>query len=103
MQTLNQINKITRDSYQGQNAVELMLVALDRGYESNEWLTFLQGKERGFCVKKGEKGTRIVYFQKTVKITSENSTKNSSFCKYFTLFNEDQFVKIDSKENVELV
>lgn len=54
-----QINKITGESYQGQNQVDLQVAKQNNNYQSNEWLTFLQAKSLGLMIKKGSKGVSI--------------------------------------------
>lgn len=56
-------NGVTNRRYQGMNALRLMYLAHERGYEDNRWMTFNQIKEQGGAVKKGEKGTIITYWK----------------------------------------
>lgn len=65
--------KTTKD-YSGINLMNLMAVGLKKGYSDTRWVTFAQAKELKASVKKGEKGTPIIYFQdrKKVKELDEN-------------------------------
>lgn len=56
---MEQINHITKLSYQGRNQAELSSVAKKNGYKSNEWLTFLQARDKGLKIKKGEHGMSV--------------------------------------------
>lgn len=56
-------NAITRKAYRGVNVLSLWITAQAVGYSSNEWATFKQWQERGCQVRKGEKGTPIVFYK----------------------------------------
>ena len=53
-------NVKTKNSYQGQNITKLEEAAEEQGFSSNVWGTFLQWKEAGRMVQKGQTGTRII-------------------------------------------
>lgn len=81
--------------YQGVNVIVLWLTAFEKGYACPLWLTFNQAKELGGFVKKGEKGTQVVYantFEKTDtdKETGEETTERIPFLKSYTVFNAEQ-------------
>lgn len=81
--------------YQGVNVLVLWLTAFQRGYACPLWLTFNQAKEAGGFVKKGEKGTTVVYantFEKTETdaATGEETTERIPFLKAYTVFNAEQ-------------
>lgn len=57
------INPTTEKTYRGGNAVHLMATALQRGYEDPRWMTYKQAWENDWQVKKGEKGTRIEFWE----------------------------------------
>ena len=95
------VNYVSRKEYRG---VNLLLLPL-----GGEWLTFLQCKDAGGKVKKGEKGEMIVYagsytpkdenLSDEDKATSENSNKEKSrnFLKRSTVFHISQCEGIESK------
>jgi antirestriction protein ArdC len=79
--------------YQGINILVLWVTAMDKGYSCPIWLTFNQAKEAGGFVKKGEKGTTVVYastFEKTDTGTGEETTEKIPFLKAYTVFNAEQ-------------
>ncbi|HEY2396486.1 MAG TPA: zincin-like metallopeptidase domain-containing protein, partial [Rudaea sp.] len=49
--------------YRGSNIVMLWVAAQDAGYSDNRWATFRQWAEKGASVRKGEKGTPVLWFQ----------------------------------------
>ncbi|MBQ3448256.1 MAG: ArdC family protein [Synergistaceae bacterium] len=56
------INAITRKPYSGKNVEKLTAVAIEiNGLADPRWMTFLQAKELGGHVKKGAKGTAILF------------------------------------------
>ena len=48
-------------SYRGGNAIHLMAVGLEGGYEDPRWMTNKQAFDNGWQVRRGEKGTQIEY------------------------------------------
>lgn len=57
------LNGTTRKTYRGINTLILWLAAEEKGYASNEWATFKQWGANGTYVRKGEKGTPIVFYK----------------------------------------
>ena len=93
--------KITRplrgngQAYNGINVLMLWSMAMDKGYSAPIWMTFRQAKELGGSVRKGEKGSPVVYANKlTVKdtdtTTGEDIEKKIPFMKAYTVFNVEQ-------------
>jgi antirestriction protein ArdC len=56
-------NPNSERGYRGGNALHLMTVAAQKGYEDPRWLTYRQAQENGWQVRKGEKGTHIEFWQ----------------------------------------
>jgi len=54
----------TGKPYRGINSFLLQLAALERGFESNRWVTFNQAKSLGAQVRKGAKGELVVFWKK---------------------------------------
>lgn len=90
-------NFVSGKSYQGIN----LLITLISGFEGLNWLTFNQAKALGGSVKKGSKGTHIVFWDKRVTKTGEVNANGEELVKeYFILkphiiFNEEQIEGID--------
>jgi len=66
--------------------------------ESPYFLTFKQARERGGCVRKGEKGHQVYYwgtFEPKDQKTEQDETKQKFFLKYYTVFNATQIDDID--------
>ncbi|MEZ6140775.1 MAG: zincin-like metallopeptidase domain-containing protein [Zavarzinella sp.] len=81
--------------YHGINVVVLWLSGLEGGFSCPIWMTFQQAKELGAFVKKGQKGTTVVYANQIEKSetdpeTGEETTQRIPFLKSYTVFNVDQ-------------
>lgn len=85
-------NLISQHQYRGINAV----ITSAQGYEHPYWLTFKQAADHGGRVKKGEKGTPIVYWQFGSKEDSDGKEKSFALTKYSVVFNIDQCEGLDS-------
>lgn len=81
-------NLVSGKPYRGYNFV----VTSASGYSSPWWLTYKQASERGGQVKKGEKGTPIIYWS-TFDVTDdkkEDKTKKVPFIRLSYVFNSEQ-------------
>lgn len=79
--------------YQGVNVLWLWMAAETRGYTCPYWLTYNQARDEGGHVRKGEKGTTVVYastFKKTEDGPAGPVEKNIPFLKTYTVFNAEQ-------------
>ena len=56
------MNALRKTPYRGVNRWMTMLTQLTGGYQDNRYLTFRQAQELGGSVRKGEKGTKVVYY-----------------------------------------
>lgn len=56
-------NLTSRRPYRGINVLLLNITASVRGYADHRWLTFRQAAELGANVRKGERGTSIIFFK----------------------------------------
>lgn len=80
--------------YQGVNVLVLWMSAEAGGYSSPYWLTYNQARDAGGHVRKGEKGTSVVYastFSKEEE-AADGTTKERKipFLKTYTVFNANQ-------------
>jgi antirestriction protein ArdC len=80
--------------YQGINVIMLWGSAMEQGYSCPIWLTYKQAKEIGGQVKKGEKGSTVVYSNTLTKTETddkgEEAEKKIPFMKGYTVFNAEQ-------------
>jgi len=89
--------------YRGINVLTLWVAAMTKGYASPHWLTFKQALALGGCVRKGEKGSTVVYANKIVVDDaqadqgSEDGKRQVAFLKRYTVFNTEQIDGIEAK------
>lgn len=90
-------NALTGRSYSGINVLILWGAVIGVGYPSQGWLTFKQALEAGGCVRKGERGTSVVYAdrfipeaEKARAVETGGDARAIPFLKRFTVFNVAQ-------------
>jgi antirestriction protein ArdC len=80
--------------YNGVNTLILFIEAQMNGYANPHWITFNQAKHQGGVVRKGEKGTPVVYFSQISKTdTNEDGDtfeRRIPLLRYYTVFNAGQ-------------
>lgn len=84
-------NGTTGKNYSGVNTIMLGCSF----YATNAWLTYKQATALGGTVKKGEKGSMVVYWKRLVKKDAQGNDKASFLLRYYTVFNVDQCECID--------
>lgn len=87
-------NPTTGNQYQGINILSLWFNQQSKGFSSNEWATFNQWKTAGANVRKGEKGSRIIFY-KTLTASEKDENGNEQerkipMLKAYTVFNANQ-------------
>jgi antirestriction protein ArdC len=81
--------------YSGINILMLWASAMDQGFTSPTWMTFKQALELKACVRKGEKGSLVVYANAITRTehddaTGEDIAREIPFLKGYTVFNVGQ-------------
>lgn len=87
-------NAMTGHPYRGVNVFLLTLTRLAKEYASPRWLTFYQARELGGTVKRGEKGTPVIFW-KVLEHAEEDANGQevivkTPMLKHYTVFNVDQ-------------
>lgn len=82
------------EPYTGINVLTLWCSSMERGFSAPMWMTFNQALELGGAVRKGEKGSLVV-FASSINKTEEGSNgekqeRNIPFLKSYTVFNVEQ-------------
>jgi antirestriction protein ArdC len=83
------INSATHRHYSGINVLILWAIRDEHGYPMPEWMTFKQAKEKGASIRKGEKGTAVV-FAKPLTINESEDERTIFVHKIFYVFNVAQ-------------
>jgi antirestriction protein ArdC len=76
------LNATTDNYYKGVNVVALWAQAIDRGYSSNLWASYKQWQDVGAQVRKGERGSMIVFYKRLEDLPLEqgdDATKGLKF------------------------
>ncbi|MFO1154814.1 MAG: zincin-like metallopeptidase domain-containing protein [Rhodospirillales bacterium] len=80
--------------YKGINVLLLWGEAVERGFAAPIWMTFRQAKQLGACVRKGEKGSLVVYADKITRTerndNGEDVERQIPFMRGYTVFNVEQ-------------
>lgn len=83
--------------YSGINVLLLWGAVIERGFSGQSWLTFRQALSFGGNVRKGERGTTVVYADRFVPEDEKRRARETGedaqgipFLKRFTVFNTDQ-------------
>jgi len=85
------ISLSTGKAYNGVNIISLWASAYRQGFESSLWGTFKQWRAKGANVKRGEKGTKIVFWkQLEISDTGSDESRVIPMAKAYTVFNADQ-------------
>lgn len=96
-------NAVTGHIYKGVNAIYLAFLGFTR-YDGSDprWLTFAQAKEKGWHVRKGEKGVRVIFWGQVVKevkdgdgkpvLDKDGKPQTTSYpvAKFYTVFHASQ-------------
>lgn len=87
------------EPYSGINVFMLWMEASAAGYVAPIWMTFRQARELGGHVRKGEKGSLVVYANSITKTeaddaTGEEETRMIPFMKGYTVFNVEQIEEL---------
>jgi antirestriction protein ArdC len=93
------MNATTNKPYNGVNVFLCWLTEGAMGYSSSRWLTFKQAKGAGGSVKKGEKGTGIVFFNWREYADKANPDKKKKIplLRFYTVFNVAQCEGLSDK------
>ena len=101
-------NLTSGKDYRGVNVFLLSLVRHCTGYESPFWLTYKQAKEHGGHVRKGEKGTGVVFWKWFDKDTGRTNDDGEPVkdrlpvLRHYTVFNVDQCDGIEPPETANV-
>ncbi|MHA6266338.1 ArdC family protein [Aliiroseovarius sp. CAU 1755] len=83
------------EGYSGINVLTLWASVMERRFAAPIWMTFKQARELGGHVRKGEKGSPVVYANTIVKtetdeVSGDDVDRTIPFMKGYTVFNVDQ-------------
>lgn len=82
--------RATGEYYQGINVLLLWIASQKKGFVADQWMTFQQAKKLKANVRKGERGTQVVFFSTFEKETEQGELEKIPFLKSYTVFNVQQ-------------
>lgn len=94
-------NGTTNNHYRGINILLLWGSAIEKQYASAEWGTFKQWADKKEAVRKGEKGTMIVYYDMLEK-EEDDEIRKIPFLKTSYVFNRCQLNGYNPPETAEI-
>lgn len=87
--------------YRGINTFLLAVVSWARGFDSDYWLTFNQSKKLGGRVRKGEKGTLVVFWKQHAMQDRETGDEVTvPVLRHYVVFNANQVDEIKPPDAV---
>jgi len=77
------------------NGVNVMLLGLEmdaRGYDDPRWVTYRQAKQQGGHVRKGEKGSLVIFWKRLLVADKDDAdrTRVVPMLRHYSVFNVDQ-------------
>lgn len=92
-------NASTGAPYRGINILVLMWSQAVNGFTDSRWVTYKQAQAMGGNVRKGEKGTRVVFWKQVERRERDDDGEETSsrgvFARAFTVFNVQQCEGLD--------
>jgi antirestriction protein ArdC len=83
--------------YRGMNVIALWAATLESSFKSRHWFTFKQALALNACVRKGERGSYVVYYTELTSKAGEgavptldDATETRRILRGYTVFNADQ-------------
>lgn len=83
-------NFSTKKQYRGINILILLDATLKGGFGCNRWLTYNQAKQLKGFIRRGQKGTRIVFWKRGIKTDDEGEETGYTVAKQYCVFNYEQ-------------
>lgn len=94
-------NNVTNRHYNGINVLLLWCSSFAQDFTSNQWASFRQWNEQKESVRKGEKGTMVVYYDMMEKEV-EGEIKKVPFLKSYVVFNRCQLTSFQPDAEINL-
>ena len=78
--------------YSGMNLLKLLMCQQTDGYTSSEWLTYLQVQKLGGNIRKGARGTKILFYKlvESPKDDDQDDSVIQRCVRLYTVFNREQ-------------
>ena len=90
-------NMVSDRQYNGVNILLLWGAAIKHEYSSNVWASFRQWNQQKESIRKGEKGTMVVYYD-FIEKEEDGELKKLPFLKSYVVFNKCQLAGYDPEK-----
>ena len=80
-------NAVSNKAYRGLNA---LILSLNEQYQDQRYVTYKQASELGGVVRKGEHGTRVIFWKPNTYTNKDGEEKNGLILRFYTVFNVEQ-------------
>lgn len=94
-------NAVSGHEYQGCNVFMCWITAYTKGYRNNSWATFKQWQAKGGSVRKGEKGTPILFFKEYAAENDNGDAETRAVARLSYVFNPEQVDGIEQEPAFE--
>lgn len=94
------VNSTSKNHYRGINILLLWGSSLEKQYTSSEWASFKQWTDKNEIVRKGEKGTMVVYYDILEKEENEEIRK-IPYLKTYYVFNRCQLNSFNPEQSID--
>jgi len=94
-------NNVTEKPYNGVNILLLWGASHKHKYSSNIWASYRQWNQQKESIRKGEKGTMVVYYDFMEK-EENGEVKKVPFIKSYSVFNKCQLASYKPEEDIEI-
>lgn len=92
-------NYASKNDYHGINVLILLARTIESGYSHNGFITYKQAQDLGGHVRKGEKGTGIIFWKFLEKQEKNNQGEDETvkipMARFYTVFNVEQCEGLD--------
>ena len=95
--TARPTNAASGRPYRGVNRVNLMVSQLSQGFGEGHWMTFRQAQKAGGAVRKGERGTKIIFY-KRLEEDERKEGRPDFLLRTASVFNIEQIDGVDTPD-----
>lgn len=95
-------NAVSHRQYHGINSIWLSYIQMERKYQDPRWCTFKQAQDKGWQIKKGEKGSRVEFWS-LYDTKGKNKLQQTEIDLLRTTLGEDFFDRVKPIASIYVV
>lgn len=85
--------------YSGINILLLWVSSMQHGFTGSQWMTYKQAKDKKAQIRKGEHGTKIIFYKTWDRVNESGDVEKIPVMKTYTVFNTAQIDYLPDQEN----